>query len=72
MDLIRITPKYRIIIGREFSAVAIYLPSFTKVAAGYRDLLNKCYLITQKALFTTPPSTRKAAPVVADASGLAI
>lgn len=26
----------------------------------------------QITLFTTPPSTRKAAPVVADASGLAI
>jgi hypothetical protein len=27
---------------------------------------------SQKALFITPPSTRKAAPVVADASGLAM
>jgi lipid II:glycine glycyltransferase (peptidoglycan interpeptide bridge formation enzyme) len=28
-------------------------------------------VLSQKALFTTPPSTRSAAPVVAEASGLA-
>jgi hypothetical protein len=31
----------------------------------------RCLSLPQNALLTTPPSTRRAAPVVAEASGLA-
>lgn len=66
--------------GRAFVAAPAQAlhPNTTKDASFRTALKNvfplqsvTCRYAVQKALFTVPPSTRSAVPVVADASGLA-